>query len=47
MVIDSDILFLMIPDALIAAAALIEGDSLVTRNRRHFIFIEDLILSDY
>ncbi len=38
---------LMIPDALIAATALLESDSLATRNHRHFTFIEDLNLAAY
>ena len=38
---------LMIPDALIAATALLEDEPLATRNHRHFKFIEDLDLVEY
>ncbi len=38
---------LMIPDALIAATALLEDEPLATRNHRHFRFIEDLGLVEY
>ncbi len=38
---------LMIPDALIAATALLEDEPLATRNHRHFSFIEDLELVEY
>ncbi len=38
---------LMIPDAMIAATALLESEPLVTRNRRHFEFVKDLKMMDY
>lgn len=38
---------LMIPDAMIAATALLEDEPLATRNHRHFRFIEGLSLVDY
>lgn len=38
---------LMIPDALIAATAILESEPLATRNSRHFAFIEDLALAEY
>lgn len=38
---------LMIPDALIAATALLEDEPLATRNQRHFRFIENLSLVGY
>lgn len=37
---------LLIPDALIAATSLTEGYPLVTRNRKDFRYIEDLVLTD-
>ena len=38
---------LLIPDALIAATALMEAEPLATRNRRDFAFIDSLDLVDY
>ncbi len=38
---------LMIPDALVAATALLEDEPLATHNNRHFRFIEDLDLVEY
>jgi predicted nucleic acid-binding protein len=38
---------LLIPDALIAATAILEAESLATKNRRHFEFIKNLKLAEY
>ena len=38
---------LLIPDAIIAATALLENEPLATRNQRDFRFIENLSLVDY
>lgn len=38
---------LLIPDALIAATALAEGHSLITKNQRHYRFIPGLSLLPY
>jgi len=38
---------LLIPDALIAASALLETEPLATKNRRDFVFIDGLELVEY